>query len=74
LTESSRGNNLKPENKGAPRMNFGMTVKNVGKRETILRLVLGLVCIGLAILFSGILAWILGLVGVGLLLTAFFGY
>jgi len=55
-------------------MNFGMTVKNVGKRETILRLVLGLVCIGLAVLFSGILAWILGLVGVGLLLTAFFGY
>jgi hypothetical protein len=62
------------ENKGAPRMNLGMTVKNVGKRETILRLVLGLVCIGLAFLFSGLFAWILGLVGVALLLTAFFGY
>ena len=62
------------ENKGAPRMNLGLTVKNVGKRETILRLVLGLVCIGLAFLFSGLLAWILGLVGVALLLTAFFGY
>ena len=62
------------ENKGAPRMNLGMAAKNVGKRETILRLVLGLVCIGLAVLFSGILAWILGLVGGGLLLTAFFGY
>jgi hypothetical protein len=62
------------ENKGAPRMNLGLTVKNVGKGETILRLVLGLVCIGLAFLFSGLFAWILGLVGVALLLTAFFGY
>ena len=62
------------ENKGAPRMNGGMTVKNVGKGETILRIVLGLLCIGLAFVFSGLLAWILGLVGVALLLTAIFGY
>ena len=55
-------------------MNVGMMTKNVGKGETVLRIVLGLACIGLAFLLSGFFAWILGLVGVGLLLTAFFGY
>ena len=74
LTEFSNGNNLMSENKEAPRMNVGIGVKNIGKGETILRIVLGLVCIGLAFVFSGLLAWVVGLVGVTLLLTAFFGY
>lgn len=74
LTEISRENNLILENEEAPWMNAKMAIKNVGKGESILRIVLGLVCIGLAFVFSGLLAWVVGLVGVTLLLTAFFGY
>jgi hypothetical protein len=49
-------------------------VKNVGKGEGILRLIIGVVLIILAFFISGVFRWILGLVGVVVILTAIFGY
>jgi predicted phage tail protein len=49
-------------------------VKNVGKGEGIFRLITGAILITLAFFVSGVFQWILGLVGVVVILTAIFGY
>jgi len=49
-------------------------VKNVGKGEGVFRLITGVILIILAFFISGTLRWILGLVGVVVILTAIFGY
>jgi hypothetical protein len=49
-------------------------VKNVGKGEGVFRLIIGVILIILAFFISGVSRWILGLVGVVVILTAIFGY
>jgi hypothetical protein len=49
-------------------------VKNVGKGEGIFRLIMGIILMMLAFFVSGVFRWILGLVGVVVILTAIFGY
>jgi hypothetical protein len=49
-------------------------VKNVGKGEGIFRLIIGVILIILAFSISGVFRWILGLVGVVVILTGIFGY
>jgi len=49
-------------------------VKNVGKGEGIFRLIIGAILIILAFFVSGVFQWILGLIGVVVILTAIFGY
>jgi len=49
-------------------------VKNVGKEERIFRLIIGVILVILVFFISGVFRWILGLVGVVVILTAIFGY
>jgi hypothetical protein len=49
-------------------------VKNVGKGEAIFRFFTGVILIILAFFISGVIRWVIGLVGVGVILTALFGY
>jgi hypothetical protein len=49
-------------------------IRNIQKGEAVFRIVIGLIFIGLAFLFSGVLGWLFGLTGIALLLTAFFRY
>ena len=49
-------------------------VKNVGKEEGIFRLIIGVILIIVAFFILGAFRWILGLVGVVVILTAIFGY
>jgi predicted phage tail protein len=49
-------------------------VRNVGKGEGIFRLITGVILIILAFFISGVFRWILGLIGVVVILTAIFGY
>ena len=51
-----------------------MKMKNVGKKEGIFRLIIGVILIVLAFFISGVSRWILGLVGVVVMFTAIFGY
>jgi predicted phage tail protein len=51
-----------------------MKMKNVGKEEGIFRSIVGVILIILAFFISGVFQWILGLVGVVVILTAIFGY
>jgi hypothetical protein len=51
-----------------------VNTRNVQRGEAILRIIAGAICIALAILIPGVLRWVLGLTGIALLLTAFFGY
>jgi len=48
--------------------------KNVGRAETILRSIIGIILIIFAFLIEGILRWVVGLIGVIFILTAIFGY
>ena len=50
-----------------------MKVKNVGKGEGIFRSIIGVILIIFAFFISGVFQWILGLVGVVVILTAIFG-
>jgi len=49
-------------------------VKNIGKGEGVFRLIIGVILIIVAFFISGVFQWILGLVGVIVILTAIFGY
>jgi hypothetical protein len=51
-----------------------MKVKNVGKGEGFFRLIIGVILVVLAFFISGVSRWILGLVGIVVILTAIFGY
>jgi predicted phage tail protein len=51
-----------------------MKAKNVGKREGIFRLIIGIILIALAFFISGVFRWILGPIGLLVILTAVFGY
>jgi predicted phage tail protein len=51
-----------------------MKLKNVNKEEGIFRLIIGVILIILAFFISGFFRWVIGLVGVGVILTAIFGY
>jgi hypothetical protein len=51
-----------------------LKVKNVGRGEGIVRLVIGVILIILTFSISGVFRWILGLVGVVFILTVIFGY
>jgi len=55
-------------------MGFVVRMMNVGRRERIFRFVIGVVLIALAFLVSGASAWIVGLIGLAIILTAIFGY
>jgi len=48
--------------------------KNVGKTEGAVRVIIGAVFIVFSFFISGILRWVIGLVGVVFILTALFGY
>jgi len=49
-------------------------VKNVGKGEGIFRLIVGIVLIIIAFFTSGVFPWIVGPIGLVVILTAIFGY
>ncbi|NWG76640.1 MAG: DUF2892 domain-containing protein [Rubrivivax sp.] len=51
-----------------------MKAKNVGKGEGIFRLITGVILITLAFFIPGIFRWILGPIGLVVILTAIFGY
>jgi len=55
-------------------MGLVIRMMNVGRGERIFRFVVGVVLIALAFLVSGVSGWILGLIGVAVILTALFGY
>ena len=55
-------------------MGFLIRMTNVGKGERIFRLIIGVLSILLVFFISGIFRWIIGLIGVGFILTAIFGY
>ncbi len=55
-------------------MGTGAKTKNVGRGEAIFRSVIGVILIILTFLISGVFRWVLGLVGVVVILTALFGY
>jgi hypothetical protein len=55
-------------------MGFVVRMMNVGRGERIFRFVIGVVSIALAFLVSGVSRWILGLIGVAIILTAILGY
>jgi hypothetical protein len=48
--------------------------KNVGKGEGIFRLIIGIILITLAFFISGVFRWVLGSIGLVVILTAIFGY
>ena len=56
------------------KMGLVIRMMNVGRGERIFRFVVGVVLIALAFLVSGVSGWILGLIGVAVILTALFGY
>ena len=49
-------------------------MKNVGRGEAILRSVIGVILIIFSFFISGVFRWILGLIGVALIITSIFGY
>jgi hypothetical protein len=49
-------------------------MKNVGRGEAIFRSVVGVILIILAFFISGFSQWVLGLIGVVIVLTVLFGY
>ena len=49
-------------------------VKNVGKGEAIFRFFAGVILIALGFFISGVFRWVIGLLGVVVILTALFGY
>jgi hypothetical protein len=49
-------------------------IRNVGRGEGIIRSLIGIIFIGVAFFIPGWLRWVLGLIGVALILTAIFGY
>ena len=49
-------------------------VKNVGKGEAIFRFFTGVILLILAFFISGVFRWVIGVVGVVVILTAMFGY
>jgi hypothetical protein len=51
-----------------------MKTKNVGRGEGIFRLIAGVVLIIIAFFTSGVFRWILGPIGLMVILTAIFGY
>ena len=51
-----------------------MKVKNVEKGEGIFRLIIGIILITIAFFISGVFRWILGPIGLVVILTAIFGY
>jgi hypothetical protein len=51
-----------------------INTKNVGKIEAILRAIIGLVLMLFSFLIDGISRWVVGLLGVGFILTAILGY
>jgi len=51
-----------------------MGVKNITKGEGVFRSIIGVVLIIAALFISGAFRWILGLVGVVVILTAIVGY
>ena len=51
-----------------------MKAKNVGKGEGIFRLIIGIILITLAFFNLGVFRWILGPIGLVVILTAIFGY
>ncbi len=57
-----------------PKMSFEARTRNVQRGEAILRIVIGAICLVLALFVPGSLRWFLGLAGLAFLLTAFFGY
>jgi predicted phage tail protein len=48
--------------------------KNIGKGEGIFRLIIGVVLIIIAFFTSGVSRWILGPIGLVVILTGIFGY
>ena len=51
-----------------------INTKNVGRAETILRSIIGVILIIFAFFIEGILRWVVGFIGMVFILTAIFGY
>jgi len=69
--------NAKFQNVDSGRSKEGKTAvkaKNVGKGEGIIRLIIGIILITIAFFTSGVFRWILGPIGLIVILTAIFGY
>jgi hypothetical protein len=49
-------------------------IRNVGRAEEIFRYVLGIILLILGFFISGSLRWVLGGIGLALVLTGIFGY
>jgi hypothetical protein len=61
-------------NQREKKMGSFVTIKNVGRGEAIVRSVIGIMMILLPFFTPGVFQWILGLIGVVLILTTIFGY
>jgi hypothetical protein len=72
IRKSIRGE--KDEGQREDKMGLMIRMMNVGRGERIFRFVIAVVLIALAFIISGILGWILGLIGVAIIPTAIFGY
>jgi len=48
--------------------------KNIEKNEQIIRSVLGAILIIMALIIAGILGFVIGIIGIGLLVTSFVSY
>ena len=62
------------ESRREDKVGLAIRMMNVGRGERILRFVVAGILIALAFLISGVSGWILGLIGVAIILTAIFGY
>jgi hypothetical protein len=48
--------------------------KNIGTIESVLRSVIGVILLVFAFVIEGIMRWVVGLIGVAVVVTALFGY
>ena len=48
--------------------------KNIGTIESVLRSVIGVLLLVFAFMIDGVMCWVVGLVGVAIVITALFGY
>jgi hypothetical protein len=55
-------------------MGLLVRIVNVGREERIFRYIIGVILVFLAFFISGLFGWVLGIIGVLIVLTAIFRY